>query len=673
MPPAAGLFAGLAVSGFAAGLGLLALRPILPAGLSTGERLAMSAWAGLTLLSYAVLLTGVLGLLKLPIVLGLVAAVAAIGARPLVGLTRECVRSLRVWKPSRGEAALWAVTTLCAMFAATGVLNPPTTNEYDSLTYHLAAPKLYAEWGRIERIEYDHHTNSPFNLQMLYTIGLILGSEAMAKSFHLATYLLLIAAIAGVASRLSAERAGVVPALSAAVFATLPPVVWEAGTAYVDLGTSLGVLLAFVATAQWWNAPQSERLRWLAVCGVFCGTALATKILGGVALAFALLVVGYRALRDRRVHARGLAALVGLATLVCGPWYVRSWVYTGNPVYPYAYRLFGGADWDENCARSYRADQLTYGFGKVAEQARRGGYRPTSFSDRDAPSSPPGPIALVVNRLFAHGGPRPLVGLPLLPLFLTFDGPVFWESPMATGIIGPLLLAFLPALVICRPLAPWVVLALAFAVFGTVLWWFTTQLTRYLLPVLAVLALPCGLAAGALIGTRGHVATLARLVLGVGLGAQVACSLVMWIPQVGPAIGTVRREEAIRAGFDQWDLYQVANAELGTRDRIALYGEPRGYYLDVPYMWADYGHHTLFGYDSMTSPDDLVRAWHRHGVTAVLIGKRHAWPTYAGTDLVGRLMRPLVEDGRLVRMGETQRGILYRLADDSLPARSGQP
>jgi hypothetical protein len=29
-----------------------------------------------------------------------------------------------------------------------------------------------------------------------------------------------------------------------------------------------------------------------------------------------------------------------------GPWLVKNLMETGNPVYPLAYSLFGGADWD---------------------------------------------------------------------------------------------------------------------------------------------------------------------------------------------------------------------------------------------------------------------------------------------------------------------------------------
>lgn len=653
-----GLVCGLLLVGMCAGVGRLLLGRWVADRLSLGERWALFGWTGMTLLAYVVLALGLLSLLEWRWLLGAVVLWTGLGARGFLALVAETQPGPLRWCGWR--TILWVLVGVCILFAATGAVHPPGTNEYDSLTYHLAAPKLYLEAGEVYRIVHDHHTNSPFNLEMLYTIGLGLGSEAMAKSFHFATYLLLIASVAGAARRYAGREDGHAPALAAALVGTLPPIVWEAGTAYVDLGMALGMWLALVCLIEWRCADQGGH-RWLWLCGLSCGTALATKALGGVALLFCLLVALATAIRRGRLDWRGLAGFALLAGLVAAPWYARSWAYTGNPVYPYAYGLFGGADWDAECAENYRQDQLRYGFGRVSEAAAHGAYRPTVFI-ATAESPPPGPVTRIVNRLFHKGRPPAWWGLPLVPLFATFDCAVFWERPMVIGIIGPLFLAFLPALWLRRPLGAPLALCLGFALFALVVWWFTTQLTRYLIPVLVALAIPTALGASRLSSAPGGLSRVAPVLVITGLAINVLCGFIMWSGQAPFAFGRVSREEAVRAGFEMMPLFDTVNATLTGSDRVALYGEPRGYYLEVPYLWADYGYHTLLPYGQMASPEDLLRAYRRVGVTAVLINKATARSTYDGTDPAGRLIQGLVQQRVLRPLAETREGIVYRLS-----------
>lgn len=669
MPIWLGLLCGLGVVCVCAGVGRLLLGRWEAGRLSLGERWALFGWTGMTLLAYGVLFLGLCGLLRWQWILALVALWIVIGTRDLVHLVGEMhVTDLRAQRLG-WTVFLWGMIAICILFAATGAVHPPITNEYDSLTYHLAAPKLYLEAGEVYRILHDYHTNSPLNLEMLYTIGLAFGSEAMAKSFHFAVYLLLIASVAGAAKRLFGNAHGSLPALAASIVGTLPPIVWEAGTAYVDLGMALGMWLGLVCLIGWWCSPHPDP-HWLWLSGVASGTAMATKVLGGIVLLFTLVALGAAALRRRRVGWRSVAGFLALAALFGGPWYVRAWVYTGNPIYPYAYSLLGGVDWDADCARNYREDQLRYGFGRIAEAASRGEYRPTTFVSVPAETAvDPGPVTRVVNRLFAKGRPPVWWGLPLVPLFATFDGAVFWERPMVVGIIGPLFLAFLPALWLARPLPPSVRLCLAFAAFMLCVWWFTTQLTRYLIPALVALSLPTALGITRLMRSAGAYGRLTAVLASVGLTIHVLCGFVMWTGQAPFAFGSMSRTAAIASGFEMYPLFQAVNTQLGPSDKVALYGEPRGYYLEVPYLWADFGYHTLLPYREMADADDLLDAYRRLGVTAVLINKDTARSTYLGTDAAGRLIHGLIARGHLKPMAETPRGIVYRI--DEAPESVG--
>jgi hypothetical protein len=45
------------------------------------------------------------------------------------------------------------------------------------------------------------------------------------------------------------------------------------------------------------------------------------------------------------------------AIVLGGGWYVRNWLWTGNPVYPFAYEIFGGRGWTAQMAAEYTRDQ----------------------------------------------------------------------------------------------------------------------------------------------------------------------------------------------------------------------------------------------------------------------------------------------------------------------------
>src|SRR5438445_4562115 len=251
---------GAALIGFAvvllaaAGCGMALLRALRAESDSPAEQFVMGAAVGLGLLAYAILAVGLLGYLRLPVLLALVLIVGAAGARDLATWAR--VVAQRPGEKQRGDPIATALLAYCLFVAAgtlVGALAPPSGDDWDSLAYHLAAPKIYLAHGRIGFIPYDSHTNFPFTMEMLYTLGLAYGGAAGAKLFHWGTGWLTALGIAAFCRRLfpvahrSLSMPPWAPPLAAALFPSIPQVQWEATTAYIDLGTTLYQFLALVA------------------------------------------------------------------------------------------------------------------------------------------------------------------------------------------------------------------------------------------------------------------------------------------------------------------------------------------------------------------------------------------------------------------------------------------
>src|SRR5207249_472561 len=64
---------------------------------------------------------------------------------------------------------------------------PPGAHEWDALSYHLAAPKVFIQHHRIVYLPTDHHSNFPFTMQMLFLIGLLFNGYGLANLIHFAT------------------------------------------------------------------------------------------------------------------------------------------------------------------------------------------------------------------------------------------------------------------------------------------------------------------------------------------------------------------------------------------------------------------------------------------------------------------------------------------------------
>lgn len=595
---------------------------------------------GHVVLALLILALGLLGYLKWWALAHLLLLAALAGLRALDDAARSCAELLgRVWwELTRSPLRIvhWAII-LVIVLQLLAALAPPLPTDYDGLAEHLAMAKQWARDGRIHPLWYDHHSQFPATVQMFYTLAHVFSVPGAAKLFHWGFGVMAIGAAVLAGRRMVAPAAG---SWAGLILATTPGFAWLMGVGYVDLATIACGLLALLFFLRW----QKEREDWLLwLSAVMAGAGAGTKMQGLVVMG--LLAVGAMiVLRGRWLTGLGrAAAYVGIALIVCGPWYLKSYIWTGNPVYPFAYDIFGGKYWSADRAEAYRHTQRNYGKGDIP---------PAEQFEAMSP----------LQRAFA--GPHRPLNLLLAPFNVTFD-PVEFTVPMgAAGVwmtdnIGPLWLALIPLLALFRRPPPvrtmlWLLLAMW-------LWWlWSMQLTRYLLPTLALVAPAAGWAVVEAERHSALLSTVVRSAMGVwtvlALGLM---SLYVW-PQAPAALGMVEADTYLSTTA----LYRASEAinERAPADaKVALYGEPRGYYLDRDYLWAEPGHSALIRYEQVDSPEDLVRELRRIGVTHVMLNLA-LLPDFAttGDPVVGNI-REAVEQGLLEPMEISDRVRPYAL------------
>jgi len=305
-----------------------------------GERVILGGGLGLGAISLLVMGVGLLGWLYRWAMVALLGALALIYARDIAAVIRQIRRPGAVRLPSQAWSLYLGATAVLTLLVA---LTPPT--DFDGLLYHLTLPRLFIEQGRIVPI-----VNAvpqflyPSLVEMLYTAAMLLKGDVAAKLLHFGYALLL----GGLVYLLTRRHIGAQHGRWALVaYAAIPMVSVLGSWAYTDLALCFYQIAAFYALLNWMERGQRS---WLAMSAVLSGLSMGIKYTSFTCpLALGLLIV-WRLARTRArpgAWAGAMGTYVGLTLVVACPWYIRNWVATGNPVYPFAFEVFGGKGWDE--------------------------------------------------------------------------------------------------------------------------------------------------------------------------------------------------------------------------------------------------------------------------------------------------------------------------------------
>ncbi len=423
-----------------------------------------------------------LGLVSL---LNPVAIAATLGTLAL--LAGIDLRRTTSW-PTGGPAAMdtrWSVfLAAAAVLVALGVLPYVMAPEvtYDAVFYHLALVKDFLSQHSVAQIPSLFASNFPIIPQLTYASATALSGELDAgKIVHLFVGLGVTLSIYALAARLGGCGAGFAAVL---VWLSAPLVLWEMSTAYVDLFWVLYAVLSILAALLWVD---SRRTSYAVLAAAFLALGLGVK----VSAAFQAIAVGVALLlliRSRRDFLAWVGSAIVALTLAA-PWYIRSYILTGNPVFPFLNGIFRSPQWEP------------------------------------------------VNENFNFGtwgvGSSP-VDLLLTPLRLVTQTNRFGEMPDGALGVVPLMgaIGLIGAAIARDRRLGFVALS---CVVGTALWFASAQYGRYLLPVLAVESVLIAVLLGRIAArVRGG-----STVLALALAGLVGLSFVGYVDMLGNVPGTV--------------------------------------------------------------------------------------------------------------------------------------
>lgn len=521
----------------AGALGLWLLRRLAPPDTTRPERLVFGQALGLGALAYTALAMGLAGVLY-PSALAAVTVGSAFLAAPsmpeLFGHLGSALRALLDWARAGKllERAALAIAALIAALAMLHALGPAW--DYDGLMYHLPGPVYFLDHNRILPNLDVWYTNGPFTVEMLFTFGLAYGDPVFAKLIHYAFgWLYVVAAVMAGRRWLGKREAW----LSAVVLLGMPTLPIWAAFAYIDLGWATFEFLAACALVRWW---QDHSDRWLVMAGLMVGLAMGSKytgVAGFAALGVMVAVLAWRQGLPQLLRCASLFA--GVAILVASPWYLKNWLWFGNPIYPL---YFGGPGWDGERLSLYMSYLNSFGAGKELVDWL---LLPVNIYARNAQ------FGAVMNQIDV-----PSLLFPLLLFYPLRRGP--------------------------RPIT----LLLVYAAGRSLLWAVSSQQTRFLLPVFPALALATAHLAQRLIQPGPRRLPWHTFLPALAVGLSGLTLFYQWIVQIEnrpymPVVGWESSRQYLARAVRIYPAVDFINRGLPADTRVLQVGDGRALYCGV--------------------------------------------------------------------------------------------
>jgi 4-amino-4-deoxy-L-arabinose transferase-like glycosyltransferase len=619
----------------ALGLGRRCLRAVpFHDGLEEG---VYAVTLGFGLLAYTTLALGEIGLLRRPVLIGVLAVAAWFGrAETVAGLARTA-RAIQRWAAAPRPPEVAAVALAVALVALECLLVLAPAVGGDQTKYQLVYPKLFADAGALVPTPWSFWGYMQYLMNMLFAAAFVLSGDVLARLLNVAYGVLATLGVFLLARRCFGRT---VAWWTAMLFLTMPFTATLMIRAWVEFALTLHVLLAVVAVLAW---RETGHRTWLAVGAVMGGLAAGTKLMGVLAPGLLGVVVFVTALGRGTVVA-ATRAVVGfglVAMVAASPCYLRNAVATGNPIFPFGYGVFGGANWSAEAARGLDDYYAAY---RETHAQKRGGVAYRSWMD-----------AL------------------RFPWDATMTPHAFEKVGRFAYDSGPFILAFVPAAwLVRRDPRVWILLGLA-GVYASVVVFGMWAHPRYIHPTLPLFLMVAVAGLYALGGGSRNARHAAAAVLALTVLGQAVTSVRVVAPLVPDsarvAFGAMTEDAFLRRYERRYPLWDLVNREVPPDGNVLILGMiPHPYHVERRFTLASPLEQGAIDYRRLETVDDLTAALATFGVTHVV---REPEEEKAAANPVGERVTRLWDDliARAEKVSESEAGVLYRLGPPSSAKR----
>ena len=618
----------------AAGAGFSVLRLIRFQPTSRIEGFSYSVGFGFLLYALGSFLLGILGWLNQTAVLILLGLLFILGLTNLTYI-RTLLFSHNQNNPKPERLKLFIVVGFLffaslIVFNLIGALSPDTV--WDANSYHLYLAKKWVNEQKFVYLPDKSYSAYPLNTSAIYAMEMTLVDGSTMPQLTHFTYGILCALI--IYSFVKSQYGSVPAVFSLVVFYSIPALSWLSTTSIADLALtyySLGAIIAVLKSFQ------HDEKSWVWMTGLSLGAAMGIKfsaLVGFGLISIHTMLRGLLVKKNLRWGASHIIMIGVVAVLISLPWYVRSYIHTSNPIYPFGYSIFGGNFWSDRLA-----EKLMAGVGI--------NVRSETF------------LISELKLLFRL----------LKPEHMPYGGPISWIF-IAILIWGAFHWRKKP------------VSFLLFYFVGFYLFWarFTWQQVRYMLPALGALSIVFGYAVRSIVDYFGHrlkfdlldkdnhqkfsisfrisVVILGLLMTGImveGVWEYWKTRSYSFKDQISVVLNRTSRDVYLLKYFYMSSMFFYINEEIPIDATILSFNEVRGFLSDREFIWGVPELQGYIDYDKLTQNGALRERFEQIGVDYILINNTQ----YTSE---AKELEPIREDMKLVK----QIGEIYLYGFDPL-------
>ncbi|GLC87885.1 ArnT family glycosyltransferase [Lysinibacillus piscis] len=314
-------------------------------------------------------------------------------------------------------------------------LYPPT--HWDDISYHLPIAQSLLKIGNLSGNEFLRYPYFPFNAEMLFTFGMIFG----VKTSQIISSISLFTLCIGIYGYIHKRTASIILSIfSFIVMISSQILIFLSSVSYVDILLATFVTAAIILVVEYFETGNMYILYLSATFfGIAAGvkyTALIICVIAGILFILAIFLY--------KIEYKNLFKFIATVSVICIPWYIRTLIYTGNPVWPFMSSVFGTGDiWNE--------DDYTGQFGDFT----------------------------------ANGVEKNFINFLKIPKMLSIDN----YEVIALNVI--VWIGFLLFIVMKKKKSQ--IFLLLFIILYTITWFLSINLPRYYAPILPVLLLVCSI------------------------------------------------------------------------------------------------------------------------------------------------------------------------------------
>jgi hypothetical protein len=480
---------------------------------------------------------------------------------------------------------------------------------YDQWHQHLGFPWIWLQNGSIQSLPNDWYSFMPVNSSLLFAYGLETLGPWSAQILHWWSGIMTVLAVALLAKRSGARSSGI---WAIWVFSTTPVILHLATTAGSDLVVAMFAAGAWIALLKT-REDGANSVRWWAFAGACVGLAAGTKYIAfgsvaiPVAIGAAILHRPWRCGDSVRPFCRHCSVAFAAAAATFSPWAIRNFVATGNPLFPFANRLFKSSlhpPADSAAGFSTTLSGLSTSFRHIVSGLDLGSFE-------------------------ASIDGFPSIGFVYVALIVVIA--VMWPELRRSS--GAVALA-------------------AGAVAGVGFWLVTMHVSRYLVPVLVPAAAVLGASmAGLMERMPSRLRSAAVVMVGFVITVNLAGSVTpIGFERLGSGLGVVSIDRLLARWVSSTPAFETV-AALEDQAKVLMVAEARALGFDRPVVFSDPYRDPLLLELARTSQgaEDLASQLQEMGVTHVLANR---WEAVRSAQLRGNdrffAFRDLVEEGRLL-------------------------